>query len=106
VVLPGGPDWPELARCFSVCAGEGAGRRDRRAIIVVDVDRIADSCGYAVPLMELTSERDLLAHNAERQSLEELAAYRTKHNVASIDGLPALTNGATSPPGVRERSRR
>ena len=106
VVLPGGPDWPELARRFSVCAGEGADRRDRRAIIVVEVNRIADSCGYAVPLMELTSERDLLARNAERQSLEELAAYRVKHNAASIDGLPALTNGATSPPGVRERSRR
>jgi hypothetical protein len=105
-VLPGGPDWPELARRFSACAGEGADRRDRRAIIVVEVDRIADSCGYAVPLMELTSERDLLARTAERQSLEELAAYRAKHNAASIDGLPALTNCATSPPGVRERSRR
>jgi hypothetical protein len=91
VVLPGGPDWPELARHFSASAGEGAGRRDRRAIIVVEVDRIADSCGYAVPLMELTSERDLLARNAERQSLEELTAYRAEYNAASIDGLPALS---------------
>jgi Pyridoxamine 5'-phosphate oxidase len=93
VVLPGGPGWSELARRFSAGAGEGADRRDRRAIIVVEVDRIADSCGYAVPLMELTSDRDLLARNAERQSLEELAAYRAKNNAASIDGLPALTNG-------------
>ena len=93
VVLPGDPDWPELARWFSAGAGEGADRRDRRAIVVVEADRIADSCGYAVPLMELTSERDLLARNAERQSLEELAAYRAKKNRASIDGLPALTNG-------------
>jgi Pyridoxamine 5'-phosphate oxidase len=106
VVLPGDPDWPELARRFSGSAGEGADRRDRRAIIVVDLDRIADSCGYAVPLMELSSERDLLARNAERQSVEDLEAYRAKHNAASIDGLPALTNGAASPPGVRERSPR
>jgi Pyridoxamine 5'-phosphate oxidase len=106
VVLPGGPGWAELARRFSGTAGEGAGRRDRRAIIVVEVDRVADSCGYAVPLMELSSERDLLARNAERQSPDELAAYRAENNAASIDGLPALTNGAAWPPGVRERSLR
>jgi Pyridoxamine 5'-phosphate oxidase len=106
VVLPGDADWAELAPRFNASAGEGADRRDRRAIIVVEVDRIADSCGYAVPLMELTSERDLLARNAERQSLEELEDYRAKNNAASIDGLPALTNGATSQRGVRERSPR
>jgi Pyridoxamine 5'-phosphate oxidase len=103
VVPPGGPGWAELARRFSGNAGEGADRRDRRAIIVVEVDRIADSCGYAVPLMELSSERDLLARNAERQSLEELAAYRAKNNTASIDGLPALTNGRYASRGARRR---
>jgi Pyridoxamine 5'-phosphate oxidase len=106
VVLPGDADWAELAPRFTASAGEGADRRDRRSIIVVEVDRIADSCGYAVPLMELSSERDLLARNAERQSPEELAAYRAKYNAASIDGLPALTSGATSRRGVRERSPR
>jgi hypothetical protein len=106
VVLPGDADWAELAPRFAASAGEGADRRDRRSIIVVEVDRIADSCGYAVPLMELSSERDLLARNAERQSPEELAAYRTKYNAASIDGLPALRNGATSQRGARERSPR
>ncbi|HEV2242704.1 MAG TPA: pyridoxamine 5'-phosphate oxidase family protein [Streptosporangiaceae bacterium] len=103
VVLPGAPDWPGLARRFSADAGEGADRRDRRAIIVVEVDRIADSCGYAVPLMELTSDRDLLARNAERQSLGELAAYRAKNNAASIDGLPALTNGTRARRWARRR---
>jgi hypothetical protein len=106
VVLPGDARWAELVPRFAANAGEGADRRDRRAIIVVEVDRIADSCGYAVPLMELSSERDLLARNAERQSPEELAAYRARYNAASIDGLPALTNGATSRRGVRERSPR
>jgi hypothetical protein len=99
VVLPGGPGWPELVRHFGGGAGEGADRRYRRAIIVVEVDRIADSCGYAVPLMELTSERDLLTRNAERQSSEELAAYRAKNNAASIDGLPALNERHMSEPG-------
>jgi hypothetical protein len=104
VVLPGGPDWPELARHFGGGTGRGADRRDRRAIIAVDVDRIADSCGWAVPVMELTSERDQLAQMAERQSGEELATYRAKNNTSSIDGLPALANCPTSPRSVQERS--
>jgi hypothetical protein len=90
-VLPDGPGWPELARHFRDHAGAGADRPDRRAIIVVDVDRIADSCGYAVPVMELAHERDLLARNNESLSPEQLAAYRDEKNSVSIDGLPALS---------------
>jgi Pyridoxamine 5'-phosphate oxidase len=90
VVLPDGPGWAELARCFSGSAGAGADRRGRRAIIVVEADRIADSCGYGVPVMEPAGERDLLARLAEGQSPDELAAYRAEQNAASIDGLPAL----------------
>jgi len=105
VVLPDGPGWPELARRFAAGAGQGARRRDRRAIIVVDVDRVADSCGYAVPVMELTEERGLLALTAERQSPEELATYRAEKNAESIDGLPALSGGAW-PPAAAERSPR
>jgi hypothetical protein len=57
----------------------------------VTADRISDSCGYAVPIMELTQERDLLTRWSERRSADELAAYRLKHNAASIDGRPALS---------------
>ncbi len=65
---------------------------DPRRVAYLDLaDRIADSCGYAVPVMDLVGERDVLARWAERKSREELAAYRVKHNSASIDGLPALT---------------
>src|SRR5690606_25603341 len=31
-----------------------------RAVVVVDVDRVSDSCGYGVPLMDYRGERDLL----------------------------------------------
>ncbi len=87
------PEWPGLAAHFGPAAGTGRGGGDRdaeRAIIVVAIDRIADSCGYAVPVMELSFERDLLARWSERKSAEDLAAYRVKHNSESIDGLPAL----------------
>ncbi|HEX5189389.1 MAG TPA: pyridoxamine 5'-phosphate oxidase family protein [Streptosporangiaceae bacterium] len=91
-VLPDDADWPEFAARFSAEPGEGTGtdRGNQRAIIVVDVDRVADSCGYAVPVMKLTQERDLLTRWSERRSAEDLAEYRVKHNSASIDGLPAL----------------
>ncbi len=68
----------------------GIDRGNHRAIIVVTADRISDSCGYAVPCMELTEERDLLTRWADRRSPEDLVDYRIKHNTYSIDGLPAL----------------
>jgi predicted pyridoxine 5'-phosphate oxidase superfamily flavin-nucleotide-binding protein len=90
VVLPNSVDWPALAARFSLNGTRGANRRDRRAIIVVEADRIADSCGYAVPRMELAEERGLLEELAERKSPEKIAAYRAKKNAVSIDGLPSL----------------
>jgi Pyridoxamine 5'-phosphate oxidase len=91
VVVPEDPTWKQFAACFPATGiGLGTDRCNRRAIIVVSIDRIADSCGYAVPRMDLIEERDLLTRWAERKSAEDLAAYRVKHNSTSIDGLPAL----------------
>jgi hypothetical protein len=90
-VLPGDPDWPELAAHFPPDdRAAGMDRGSQRAIIVVEADRIADSCGYAVPVMEFAHERDLLTRWADRKSPEQLVAYRVEHNTVSIDGLPAL----------------
>ena len=91
-VLPADADWPAYAAHFSTDAGDGTGtdRGNQRAIIVVTVDRVSDSCGYAVPLMELTGERDLLTRWSERRSADDLVEYRVKYNSTSIDGLPAL----------------
>jgi predicted pyridoxine 5'-phosphate oxidase superfamily flavin-nucleotide-binding protein len=91
VVLPCDSGWPGLAHNFPAPAGMGAQRRGRRSIIVVEVDRIADSCGYGVPVMELSHERDLMSEWSERMSDGELDAYRAGHNALSIDGLPALS---------------
>jgi hypothetical protein len=94
-VLPDDPAWPGLARGFPAGNGNGASlgaqRSGRRAIIVVDVDHIADSCGYAVPVMELSAERDLLTEWTDSKSPGELDTYRAEKNAASIDGLPALS---------------
>lgn len=96
VVLPEEPDWPGLTAHFRADPGSepGTSRGNQRAIIVVSADRISDSCGYAVPIMELTEERDVLTKWSERRTPEGLVAYRIEHNTISIDGLPALDNEA------------
>ncbi len=61
-----------------------------RAVITVDVTRVSDSCGYAVPLMSYEGDRDLLVRAHERRSAADLADYRRSRNGASIDGLPVF----------------
>ena len=62
-----------------------------RGVILVDVHRVSDSCGYAVPLMTYEGDRDLLVRAHERRTDEDLADYRRTRNGSSIDGLPALS---------------
>jgi len=57
---------------------------------MVDVERIADSCGYAVPRYRYAGQRDLLDQWTQRRDDAAIAAYRAHRNHASIDGLPAL----------------
>ncbi len=61
-----------------------------RGVVVVGVERVSDSCGYAVPLMSHDGDRDLLARWADNRGEEALTAYREAKNAVSIDGLPAL----------------
>jgi len=85
VVLPGDEEFgPRVA-------GFGPVERGLRSIIVVDVERVSDSCGFSVPRMEYVDDRALLSQWAEHKSDDELDEYRAKKNSTSIDGLPALT---------------
>jgi len=66
----------------------------RRAIILVEVTRVADSCGYGVPLMEYEGQRPHMEAWAEKKlrvgGPEQIEAYVAEKNAASIDGLPAF----------------
>jgi Pyridoxamine 5'-phosphate oxidase len=66
----------------------------RRAIVIVEVQRVADSCGYGVPLMSYEGRRphmDLWAAKKVRVGgSEALLDYQRGHNSLSIDGLPAV----------------
>ena len=92
MLLPGSDDYDELHRRFDLAAIPGA-EHATRAVIRVEVERIADSCGYGVPLLAFEAHRPQaeawVAHMlAEREA--SLPAYAAKHNAESIDGMPAL----------------
>lgn len=83
VLRAGSAAFAELAPRFPAQLGA-------RAIIRVRLDRIADSCGYAVPRFAYRGERTQLLDWAERKGAGGLQAYRREKNAASIDGLPGL----------------
>jgi hypothetical protein len=66
-----------------------------RTVIRVDVERIADSCGYGVPLMDYVGERTNSRRWAEgklaKGGPDALEQYKVENNTLSIDGLPALS---------------
>jgi Pyridoxamine 5'-phosphate oxidase len=71
-------------------------RPQTRAVITVDVARVSDSCGYAVPRMELVEERDILDSWAETRGPQKLETYRATRNAESLDGLPGVVVPAVS----------
>jgi len=63
-----------------------------RSLIRVDVERIADSCGYGVPLMRFDGLRDQYDQWVDKQVRDGgLDGYVAEKNAASIDGLPAIS---------------
>ena len=65
-----------------------------RAVIVVHVERVADSCGWGVPLFDYVGERDQLRRWVDDRPFDEWAERRFAANAESIDGLPGLTRRA------------
>jgi Pyridoxamine 5'-phosphate oxidase len=61
-----------------------------RSIVRAELSRIADSCGYGVPLYQYKGDRSQLGEWAERKGPEGLRAYQLERNRESLDGLPAL----------------
>jgi hypothetical protein len=72
----------------------------RRAVVRVEVSRIADSCGYGVPLMSMEGLRPHAPLWAQKRlrsgGVEAIDAYVAQRNERSIDGLPAVDAATTS----------
>lgn len=75
----------DLAARFGTDRLEGT-----RSVIVVDAERISDSCGYGVPLMDFRSHREQLPQWVDRKGEAGMRLYREEHNAVSLDGLPGL----------------
>lgn len=76
---------------FAGLAARFAGHPGPRSIIRVDVTRVADSCGFAVPRMSFDGDRNQLVRWAESRGDAGIAEYQATRNAVSIDGLPALS---------------
>jgi hypothetical protein len=62
-----------------------------RSVIRIDVERIADSCGYGVPLMRFEGTRSQQAAWQDKMIRNGgFDEYMAEKNAESIDGLPAL----------------
>jgi hypothetical protein len=85
VVAAGSPEFSDLAGHFPGSAGVGV-----RSVIVVDVRRISDSCGYGVPLMPFDRHRPTMDQWIARKGPEGIRDYWCEKNATSIDDLSGL----------------
>ena len=89
-VEPHDADWDRYLPHFEPHPGA-------RSIVVLAVERIADSCGYGVPCYEHVAPRTQLDDWVRRKGAAGIAEYQSTHTRRSIDGLPGLrqNGGAT-----------
>lgn len=96
VIPAGGPRFAELCERAAFDPPH-AFEVARRAVIVVEVERISDSCGYGVPLMRYEGERVHAEKSVEKKVRvggdAAIVEYMAAKNVTSIDGLPAFDVG-------------
>ena len=87
VIEPGQAEFASLASQFPEHEG-------KRSVILIQVARISDSCGFGVPLLKYEAQRSQLTAWACNRGPEKLRAYRQEKNSESIDGLPGLEKPA------------
>ena len=79
------PEFEELKKLFPEYISA-------RSIIKAKLHRIADACGYTVPLYEFKEDRDTMKKWVDNKGAAALVEYRELKNKVSIDGLPAFNN--------------
>jgi len=82
---PGDEAFSALADHFPGSAGVGV-----RAIVTVEVARIADSCGFGVPLMTFDRHRFTMDEWSARKGPAGIRQYQEASNARSLDGLAGL----------------
>ncbi len=83
VVHPGDAAFTALAARFPPQQGV-------RCVVRIDVTRISDSCGYAVPLMDFVGDRQALTKWADKRGADGIVDYQRTRNAESLDGLSGV----------------
>lgn len=81
-VLKDSSEFEALAARFPGATGVGV-----RSVIEVEVERIADSCGYGVPFMTFQEHRPTMDQWSKRKGPQGIRDYWAEKNRRSIDGL-------------------
>ncbi len=89
IVTPDDAGWSVLAAAVRDRGGDPYGV-GVRSIVVVAAERVADSCGYGVPLMRFEAHRTTMDEWARRKGAGGIAQYQQERNRRSIDGLPGV----------------
>jgi hypothetical protein len=89
------PDDPRFGELLERCQFEDPSIPEaRRSIVLVHVNRVADSCGYGVPLMSYEGARPHQEASASKRARTggpgAFDDYMRKKNASSLDGLPAV----------------
>ncbi|HFE37139.1 MAG TPA: pyridoxamine 5'-phosphate oxidase family protein [Gammaproteobacteria bacterium] len=76
------PDWATWLAHFPPQTGT-------RQIIVLHIEKVQTSCGYAVPTAENFKQRDTLKKWAEKKGEKGIQEYWEANNLESMDGHPS-----------------
>lgn len=83
VLRPGDDGFDAMRECFGDHDGV-------RSVIVADIDRTSNSCGFSVPFMDFVEDRQTLAEYWDGKDDVAMSKYWAAKNTTSIDGLPGL----------------
>ena len=85
VIERNAPDFEGLSAYFPTAHEVGV-----RSIIVVELTRVSDSCGYGVPLLSFDEHRPTMDQWSRRKGDAGIRDYWREKNMVSIDGLEGL----------------
>ncbi|MEA3278242.1 MAG: pyridoxamine 5'-phosphate oxidase family protein [Pseudomonadota bacterium] len=80
-VHPVDPQWEDLIALFPPLPGA-------RQVILLDIELVQTSCGFAVPVMEYAEQRAVLVDWARKKGEAGIRRYWAEKNAVSLDGLP------------------
>lgn len=79
VILPDTEEWEQMVGHFEMMPGA-------RQIILAEIHKVQTSCGYSIPFMNYSGERETLIRSNLKKNETELENYLREKNSSTIDG--------------------